>query len=192
MNSRPDKRLPVLIATLATIAAAGLFFSLLPGTGVQAPGTATPDLRASSAPARGTDEGLRPDADRAATEARVQARFQQAVYMLHARQYEHAVAALHEVLRLAPRLPEAHVNMGFALLGAGRHAAARDFFQGAIALRANQINAYYGLALALAELGELPAAVSAMRTYVHMSPADDKFLPRARATLSDWQARLEP
>jgi hypothetical protein len=29
----------------------------------------------------------------------------------------HAITALHRVLELAPQLPEAHVNMGFALLG---------------------------------------------------------------------------
>ena len=35
------------------------------------------------------------------------ARFRQAVVMLHAKQYEHAATALHRVLAIAPALPEA-------------------------------------------------------------------------------------
>ena len=38
----------------------------------------------------------------------------------------------------------------------------RDFFKSAIALRASQANAYYGLALSLAELGDKSAAGAAM------------------------------
>src|SRR3990172_6430112 len=38
----------------------------------------------------------------------IDTRFLQAVAMLHAKQYDNAVTALHRVLRLAPRMPEAH------------------------------------------------------------------------------------
>ena len=55
-------------------------------------------------------------------------RFQNAVIMLHAKEYDYAVTALHRVLELAPQMPEAYVNMGFALLGLGQPGAARDFF----------------------------------------------------------------
>lgn len=119
----------------------------------------------------------------------VHERFQQAVLMLHAKQYEHAVAALHRVLALAPRLPEAHVNMGYALLGLQRPAAARDFFESATALRPEQANAYYGLALAHDALGDRALAIGAMRSYLHRARgADEAHLRRARAALWEWEA----
>lgn len=118
----------------------------------------------------------------------VRERFDQAVLMLHAKQYEHAVTALHRVLALAPRLPEAHVNMGYALLGLGRADAARDFFEAATALRPDQANAYYGLALAQEQRGDLPLAIGAMRTYLHRArDADEAHRRRARAALWEWE-----
>ena len=121
--------------------------------------------------------------------AEIDRRFQQAVAMLHAKQYQHASVALHRVLELAPKLPQAHVNMGYAMLGLHRDAVARDFFMSAIDLKSSQLNAYYGLALSLERLGDLAAAKGAMRTYVHLSKPDDPFLPKARAALWEWQAQ---
>lgn len=129
------------------------------------------------------------DAAAHARASEVDARFRQGVLMLHARRYEHALTAFHRVLELAPRLPEAHVNLGYALLGLARPQAAHDFFQSAIALRPQQANAYYGLALALEALGDVPGARGAMRTYLHLVPADAPHVRKARAALSAWQAR---
>ena len=70
----------------------------------------------------------------------VDRRFNEATVMLHAKQFEHALTALHRVLELAPKMPEAHVNMGYAMLGLKRFAAARDFFSGALELRPAQAN----------------------------------------------------
>ena len=114
--------------------------------------------------------------------------FEQAIVMLHARQYEHAVTALHRLLAIAPEVPEVHVNMGYALLGLQRHALARDFFVGATDLRPEQANAYYGLAVALDALGDRPGALGAMRSFVHLTRADDPWLPKARAALWEWQS----
>lgn len=120
-------------------------------------------------------------------------RFEQAVLMLHAKQYEQAVAALHRVLELAPRLPEAHVNMGFALLGLHRADAARDFFEAAATLRPEQANAYYGLALAHEQRGDLAPAIGAMRSYLHRAPdGDAAHRRRARAALWEWESRAPP
>jgi predicted Zn-dependent protease len=121
--------------------------------------------------------------------AEFDARFQQAIVMLHARQYEHAATALHRLIEIDPRVPEVHVNMGFALLGLKRHAAARDFFVGAMDLRPEQANAYYGLAIALEALDDRAGALGAMRTFVHLATADDPWLPKARAALWEWQAQ---
>jgi tetratricopeptide (TPR) repeat protein len=135
-----------------------------------------------------TDRG--PAQPRAKTAPEVDERFAQAVVMLHAKQYEPAVAALHRVLELAPRMPEAHVNMGFALLGMGKTAAAGDFFRSAIELRSTQANAYYGLALAVEAQGDLHAALGAMRTYLHVSKADDPYRTKARSAIWEWEQAL--
>ena len=117
-----------------------------------------------------------------------QRRFNEAVVMLHAKQYEHAVTALHRVLTLSPQLPEAHVNMGFALLGLKRVKEARDFFDGATVLRPDQANAYYGLALAYEASGDLPMATGAMRSYLHLARTErPEHLSRARAALWEWE-----
>lgn len=122
--------------------------------------------------------------------AEIDLRFQQGVVMLHAKRYDEAVTAFHRVLALSPRLVDAHVNMGYALLGLRRDGAARDFFMTAIDLRPYQGNAYWGLATALENLGDIPGALGAMRTYIHLAPADDPFVRRARAALWEWDTLL--
>jgi tetratricopeptide (TPR) repeat protein len=117
-------------------------------------------------------------------------RFEQAVVMLHAKQYDHAITALHRVLELAPRMPEAHVNMGYALMGLEQPAAAEGFFQAAVELNPRQANAYYGLALVAEAQQDYEAALGAMRTYLHFSPADDPHRTRARSALWEWEEKL--
>lgn len=109
--------------------------------------------------------------------------------MLHAKRHDHAVTAFHRVLQLDPSMPEAHVNLGFALLGLGQARQARDFFESAIELRREQMNAYFGLAMALEALADLPGAVGAMRTYTHLVRDDDPYLAKARAALWEWEQR---
>ncbi|MCU0923196.1 MAG: tetratricopeptide repeat protein [Burkholderiaceae bacterium] len=122
-------------------------------------------------------------------EAEIQLRFEQATVMLHSGQHEYAVAALHRLLALAPQMPEAHVNMGFALIGLKQTAAARDFFATAIELNPMQANAYYGLAMAADELGQRPEAIGAMRSYLHLARSEDpRHLAKARAALWEWEA----
>jgi tetratricopeptide (TPR) repeat protein len=120
----------------------------------------------------------------------VQQRFEQAVVMLHARQYDHAMAALYRVLQLAPRMPEAHVNMGYALIGAQQPDAAHGFFLKATELNPRQGNAYYGLALVAESQGDYEAALGYMRTYLHFSPEQDPHRARARSALWEWEEKL--
>jgi tetratricopeptide (TPR) repeat protein len=108
-------------------------------------------------------------------------RFKQGVDMMQMRQYTHAVTAFHRVLALDPTLPEAHVNMGFALLETGDPAGAQRFFESATRLNTNQLNAYYGLALAAQAQGAHQVAAGAMRTWLHLAPPDDPFRPRGEA-----------
>lgn len=176
-----DRRPLALTVTLGAVLGGGIVLAWL-GAELSRPPTlaaAAPDRRVDTSPhaatARTTELGQR---------------FQQGVVMLHAKRYEYAIAAFHRVLELEPGMPEAHVNMGFALIGLERYAAARDFFETATALRANQVNAYYGLAVALEGLRDLPGAIGAMRTYVHLAPAGDPFMRKAEAALWEWESAL--
>ena len=174
-RGRKDVRWAALLGTFAAI--------VLVGAGLQAPWTAM----SGTAP-RPAAEQVDPNRHAEVERSReVRVRFDQAVIMLHARQYEHAAAALHRVIELNPTLPEAHVNMGFALLGMKRPDAARDFFEAATALRPGLANAYYGLAMAHEAAGNMPEATGAMKTFLHLSPAEDDFVRRARAALWEWQ-----
>lgn len=178
-RGRRDLRWLVALATVLSIAVVGI--------ALQTPGSTDADADG------GRIDGRTAPALHAvqARNSEVQVRFEQAVVMLHARQYSHAVAALHRVIELEPAMPEAHVNMGYALLGLGQARQARDFFEGATALRPAQANAYFGLAMALEAGGDMPAAIGAMRTFVHLSAPDDPFVRKARAALWEWQeARL--
>lgn len=120
----------------------------------------------------------------------VNERFQQAIALLHAGQYEYAITALDAVLELAPKLPEAYVNMGYAFLGLEEFGPAQGAFEAAINLKVDQVNAYYGLAVAFEGQKEYEAALGAMRSYIHLSPPDDPFLAKARAALWEWEAQL--
>jgi predicted Zn-dependent protease len=115
--------------------------------------------------------------------------FQQGVAMLQAGQFEYAVTALHEVLAIYPALPEAHVNMGYALLGAGEPGAATDFFNTATDLRPSLHNAYYGLALAERENGNDKAALAAMQAYTHLAAENERHLERAKEFIWELQAK---
>ena len=115
--------------------------------------------------------------------------FQQGVAMLQAREFDHAVTALHDVLAVYPALPEAHVTMGLALLGAGEPAAAADFFDSATDLRPTLHTAYYGLALAARENGDDKAALAAMQAYAHLAAEDERHLPRAKEFIWELQAK---
>lgn len=110
-------------------------------------------------------------------------RFDQGVTMLQMGEFTHAITAFHRVLALQPKLPEAHVNMGFAFFGLGDFAGARRFFDSAIVLEAGQANAYYGLALSLSRLGDVAAAKTAMHRYLELSAPNDPFRVQAAETL---------
>lgn len=171
-----DSRPRAVMLTLAAVVSGGI---ALAWVGEQ---VSRPVSQAAADPH--VSPGLHADERRA---IEVKERFTQGVMMLHAKRYEHAVTAFHRVLELAPEMPEAHVNMGFALIGLERYAAARDFFESATALRPGQANAYYGLAVALEGLRDLPGAMGAMRTFVHLSKPDDPFVRKAEAALWEWR-----
>lgn len=165
-----DRRVLGLAVTAAVIVIAGGLIAVLPRSGNEIlPGPAAAHAQQ-------------------ARESEIDRRFRQAVIMLHARQFDHAATALHRVLELAPDMPEAHVNMGYAMLGLERYGVARDFFESATVLRPQQANAYYGLAVALDALRDRAGARGAMRTFIHLSAPDAPFVTKAKAALWEWES----
>lgn len=171
-----DVRLRALMLTAGLIVAGGLSIAYLPDGLRTSVANAPKEVRAAHA--------------RKEAEAEVRRRFQQGVDMLNNKQYEQALKEFHRVLELVPDMPEAHANAGFALIGLERFAVARDFFEGALALRKDQINAYYGLAEALEGLNDLPGALGAMRTYLHLAPTNDPYRRKAEAAVWEWEAKV--
>lgn len=166
MRKRLDKRYTVIPAILVITALTGLTLHFSKPTGEPVALQGDPALRL------------------------LHQQFQQAVVLLQHGEYDFAVQGFHEVLKVAPDMPEAHVNMGFALLGLEKFEAARSFFDSATNLRPGQSNAYYGLAIAHEGLGELPDAVMAMRAYTHIASADDQYRRKAEAAIWEWGAEL--
>lgn len=69
--------------------------------------------------------------------------------------------------------PEAYVNIGFAYLEIKQFEQAKQVFNTALDLRNGQVNAYWGLAVSLEGLCDIPAAIGAMKTYTHLAKQDD-------------------
>ncbi|HEY0845491.1 MAG TPA: cbb3-type cytochrome c oxidase subunit I [Noviherbaspirillum sp.] len=174
-SARRDVRVPAVVLTVALTIATGLLFAYWPTDMGTVASDKPNDLEAHVKSKR------KEEIDR---------EFAEGVRLLRAREYAAAASALHRVLELSPQMPEAHVNMGFAMIGLGKHVAARDFFEGAISLRTSQMNAYYGLAVALEGIGDLEGALGAMRTYVHRSRPDDPFVRKANSAIWEWQEQL--
>jgi Flp pilus assembly protein TadD len=166
VRKRLDKRYTVIPAILVITALAGLALHFSERTGEPVAMRDDPDLRI------------------------LHQRFQQAVVLLQHGKYDYAVQGFHEVLKVAPDMPEAHVNMGFALLGLEQFETARSFFDSATDLRPEQNNAYYGLAIAYEGLGELPEAIAAMRTFAHLPNSDDQYRRKAESAIWEWEAEL--
>lgn len=177
MTRRTDKRRSVIPLAIAATALGGALLSVWLSR--EAP------EQTRQASAAGAHEFLDDGQARRAHQS-----FQQGVAMLQAGEFDYAVTALHEVLAIYPALPEAHVNMGYALLGAGEPGAATDFFNSATDLRPSLHNAYYGLALAERENGNDKAALAAMQAYTHLAAENERHLERAKEFIWELQAKI--
>lgn len=117
-------------------------------------------------------------------------RFEQGSALLHAHQYEYAIAALLEVLNTVPNMPEGYVNLGFAYLGLKDYEMAEKSFTKAIDLRPEQANAYYGLATVWDAKKDYEAALGAMRSFIHLSPPGETYVVKARSAIWEWEGLL--
>ncbi|MCG7882900.1 MAG: tetratricopeptide repeat protein [Candidatus Thiodiazotropha endolucinida] len=113
--------------------------------------------------------------------------FLNAVGLLHTRHFEPAVHSFNRLVELAPWMPEAEVNLAYALMGMGQYAEAQHHFNHALVLNDRQLNAYYGLAISLEQQGDLDSALGAMRVYVHLAADDDPYRRKAWAAIWEWE-----
>lgn len=120
----------------------------------------------------------------------LQQRFDQAASLLHAGQFEYAITALEQVVKIQPRMPEAHVNLGYAYLGLKDYQTSVIAFSYAIDLRPEQLNAYYGLAEALEGMEDYEGALGAMRSYIHLSSPNDPFMQKAQSAIWELETKL--
>lgn len=175
-----DPRLRALLLVLLAVVFGGLAIAWLPrGGGLAALQPAT-DPKTEP---RGYFKPL--------SRAEISTRFQQGVVMLNAKQYEYALAAFQRVLKLDPNMPEAHVNLGFSLIGLELYGDAAEEFDKATTLRPFQANAYWGLAIALERSGDLRGARASMMTYIHLTKPGDPFRDKAAAILAEWEKKIE-
>ena len=122
-----------------------------------------------------------------AKDSQLKRHFVWAVTQLRTGHYQNAINGCRAVLEQAPAMPEAHINLGFAHVELQQFEQAMQSFQTAIDLRPGQVNAYWGLAVSLEGLCDIPGAIGAMRTYVHLAEPDDPYLVKANAALWEWQ-----
>jgi hypothetical protein len=96
------------------------------------------------------------------------------------------------VLELAPQLPEAHVNMGFALLGSGSTPGRAHFFDGATALKRRPGQRLLRPGPGLGSRRRPGDGHGAMRSYLHLARHDgEDHLRRARAALWEWESKRQ-
>jgi Flp pilus assembly protein TadD len=81
-----------------------------------------------------------------------------------------AVEPLERALKLKPRHVGSHVSLGFAYLGLGDPARAKALFREAIALQYDAPQAWYGLARANLESGDIDAARKAVGLLGQLDP----------------------
>ncbi|MEW7989747.1 MAG: tetratricopeptide repeat protein [Candidatus Thiodiazotropha sp.] len=113
--------------------------------------------------------------------------FSNAVGLLHTGHFEAAAGAFGKLVELAPWMPEAEVNLAYALMGLGQYGMAQRHFNRALELNEHQLNAYYGLAIAMEQQGDMDSALGAMRVYVHLAKAGDPYLRKAWAAIWEWE-----
>ncbi|WP_207063253.1 tetratricopeptide repeat protein [Motiliproteus sp. SC1-56] len=212
-----DRRPLVLAAALLFVAVAGALIGLLPGdwslTTVDKEGV-VPLASPALAPPHGREKRETPSQplaksndwrlqeSRPATVAtlgdhalsarreQVDILFEHGVAMLRKGDTQQAVTLFDQVLKLAPRMSEAYVNRGYARAVESEHELALVDFHRAIDLYPSQANAYYGAAQSYEALGDLEAALGAMRSFIHLSTEDSVFITRARSAIWEWGEQL--
>lgn len=98
------------------------------------------------------------------------AHFRRGVSLCQGGNYDAALAAWEEVLRIQPGNPYALANVGIVLTEQGRWAEARDLFVRVIEVQPDNAEAHYGLGMADAQLGNYAGAIAAWENTIRLQP----------------------
>lgn len=113
--------------------------------------------------------------------------FKKAVSLLHLKKYTAALPLWQHVVKQAPWMPEAQVNLGFTLLGLGRSSEAESAFEAALVIQPTQSNTLYGLAMAQAAQRRFVAAITNMQAYIKLASKKSTHTTRAQTLIAQWQ-----
>lgn len=204
-----DRRLQAVLLLVALVAVASYLVGVLPKRGIDATKLAGQQSRAaasaedfsaltaSAPPARGVEarieESLPSESSPAPEKSSARQVLDQARALLKKRQYESAIHLLNQERPQLQNHAEAYFLLGKALEGRRDYRTARDFYVAAIDRAPYLSDAYWGVATTSEHLGELDAAIGAMRSYLHTErDADPQRLriAQARSAIWEWEAKL--
>jgi tetratricopeptide (TPR) repeat protein len=197
-SARRDWRRAALVALPLALALIALIVTQLPGRGVDAERLATDLARASDPAFAALKPAGKPAADQEqpgaarAPDANDQI-LDAARVLLRARNPDKAIELLNRNRESLRERPEAFLLLGRALEGKRDHATARDFYLAALDRDPMLADAYWGVATTSENLGDLPFALGAMRSYLHTEPDLDPQrlrINQARAAIWEWEAKL--
>ncbi|MBX9634885.1 MAG: tetratricopeptide repeat protein [Magnetospirillum sp.] len=116
--------------------------------------------------------------------------FEEGVGFMREGRVHEAVVVFEAARKRQPKVPEVSVNLGFAHLAAKNFPAAEREFEQALIVSPQQANAYYGLALALEQQGDVELALGAMRTFLHLEKTETPFTRKGSAAIWEWEEEL--
>lgn len=191
-SRKRDLRLPVTLGLIGAVLLVGYLIKIMPGRGVEA-GTesgfgALTAIRTAERERQETREdtapALPPRARKALDDARA---------ALEQGHFDQAIATLNDARTLLRESAQAYLTIGRALEGKKDFTTARDFYMTALERDRYLADAYWGVATTSEALGDLQAALGAMRSYLHTEPDKDPErlkIAQARSALWEWEARL--
>jgi tetratricopeptide (TPR) repeat protein len=201
-----DVRLVALAIVISAIVFGGILFSNVPDNWVigdskdYSQNAKVPSYELSSSPVESVDKlpvitvipaKLDPQGhSKQQQQMLVQQQFADAAKLLQIGHFKQSITVFHKVLRKFPDLPEAHINLGFAMLGLGELKKSVKSFNYALKIQPQAADAYYGLALVAEKELEFELAMGAMRTYLHLRK-DDAYVAKARAALQYWEIEIK-
>jgi len=142
---------------------------------------------AGAAPAEEVPPAPAPEAKKDATFERM---FNEGLQLMRQGRAHEAIVVLEAARKRQPKVPEVSANLGFIHLGAKNYEAAQREFEQALIVSPQQVNAYWGLAMASEGLGDLDMALGAMRTFQHLEKEDSPFQRKADSAIWEWEEEL--
>lgn len=187
---RRDHRLKVAVAVAAAVAFGGALLASLPGRGVPA---VVPDPFVSLAAAPQRQATPVPEAAAPVRDPLAQRALDRATELVDRQRYAQAIDALNHAQPLLKDVPQAYLLIGRALEGQGDTATARDFYLAAVDRDPYLYDGYWGIATTSEALGDVEAALGAMRSYLHTEPdkhPDRLRVAQARSAIWEWESQL--